>query len=293
MMTISRFIRTFRFIALIIAASWLAGCSAIKLAYNQAPTLAYGWLDGYLDFNDQQSPQVRDALNRLFAWHRASELPKTADLLARTAALMSGEISGQQACQLYDQARGLMDSITAQALPRLAELAPSIQAEQISHLQRKYAKNTDEFRRDFMSAKSERSESKRLKRSIHRSEMLYGKLDDSQISVIQQLLAASIFDAATSLRERQRRQQELLDILGGLSGVKASAATSEQALRSYIQRAWESPDPAYRAYAQRLTSQACQSFASIHARTTAAQRAHAVKVLRGYELDLRTLAASQ
>jgi hypothetical protein len=79
MMTISRFIRTFRFIALIIAASWLAGCSAIKLAYNQAPTLAYGWLDGYLDFNDQQSPQVRDALNRLFAWHRASELPKTAD----------------------------------------------------------------------------------------------------------------------------------------------------------------------------------------------------------------------
>jgi Family of unknown function (DUF6279) len=283
----------FRLCALIIAASLLTGCSAIRLAYNQAPDLTYWWLDSYVDFNDQQTPKVRDELTRLFAWHRASELPKTADLLARAAELMPGELSAQQACRLYDQARVLIDNVANQALPTLGELAPTITPEQITHLQRKYAKNTDEFRRDFMSARTESGEAKRLKRSVDRSEMLYGKLDESQIAAIKQVLAASSFDAAFSLRERQRRQQELLEILSGLSSAKGSAATSQHALRGYFQRAWESPDPAYRAYAQRLTQQACQSFASIHASTTAAQRANAVKVLKGYEADLRALAAAK
>jgi hypothetical protein len=293
MITMSRFISVFRLFAPIIAASLLTACSAIKLAYNQAPDLSYWWLDSYFDFNEQQTPKVRDELTKLFAWHRKSELPKTADLLARAAELMPGEISGQQACRLYDQARGLIDNVTNQVLPTLGELAPGITAEQITHLQRKYAKNAEEFRRDFLSASTQSSEAKRLKRSVDRSEMLYGKLDEPQIAAIKQVLAASSFDAAFSLRERQRRQQELIDILSGLSSAKASAATSEHALRGYFQRAWESPYPAYRAYAQRLTQQACQSFSRIHASTTAEQRANAVKVIKGYEADLRSLAASR
>jgi hypothetical protein len=283
----------FRFAALIIAATLLTGCSAIKLAYNQAPDLTYWWLDGYIDFNEQQTPKVRDELNKFFVWHRTSELPKTADLLARAAEWMPGEVSAQQACRLYDQARTLIDNIANQALPTLGELAPNITADQIAHIRRKYAKNSEEFRRDFMSASTDSSEAKRLKRSVDRSEMLYGKLDEPQIAAIRQVLAVSGFDPALSLRERQRRQQELIDILSGLSSAKASAATSQHALRGYFQRAWESPDPAYRAYAQRLTQQACQAFASIHASTTVAQRANAVKVLKGYEADLRSLAASR
>ena len=29
----------------------LAGCSAVRLAYNQAPDLMYWWLNGYVDFD--------------------------------------------------------------------------------------------------------------------------------------------------------------------------------------------------------------------------------------------------
>ena len=36
----------------------LQGCNAVKIAYNQAPTLAYFYLDGYIDFTDAQSTQV-------------------------------------------------------------------------------------------------------------------------------------------------------------------------------------------------------------------------------------------
>lgn len=271
----------------------LTACSAIKLAYNQAPDLTYWWLDGYFDFNEQQTPRVRDDLARLFAWHRASELPKTADLLAQAGQLMVGEVSASQACRVYEQARGLVDNVTNQALPAMASIAPTITPSQIEHLKSKYAKTADEFKRDFIQGSAEDREAKRLKQSLSRSENLYGKLEDAQTNAIKQALTTSSFDAAYALRERQRRQQELIEILTNLAAAKASPATSQHALRGYIQRAWESPDPAYRAYVQRLTQQACTSFASVHASTTATQRANAVKVLKGYEADIRALAAAR
>ena len=289
----SRFISIFRFLTLIIAVTLFTGCSAIKLAYNQAPDLGYWWLDGYFDFNEQQTPKVRDELAKLFAWHRSNELPKTADFLAQTARLMAGEISSAQACKSFDQVRGLIDNISNQALPALAELAPTITPSQIEHLKRKYAKNADEFNRDYIKGTPASRDAKRLKQAIDRSETFYGKLEEPQIAAIKQALAASSFDAAYSLKERQRRQQELIDLLSGLASAKASPATSGHALRAYIQRAWESPDPVYRAYSQRLTQEGCSSFASVHASTNATQRAYAVKVLKGYEVDLRTLASSR
>jgi predicted secreted protein len=289
----SRFISVLRLAGLIIAASLLTACSAVKLAYNQAPDLTYWWLDGYFDFNDQQTPKVRDELARLFAWHRASELPKTADLLGQAAQLMAGEVNASQACRMYEQGRGLIDNITNQALPFMAEIAPTLTPDQIQHLKRKYEKNADAFTRDYIAGSAANREAKRFKQAVERSEMLYGKLEEPQIAVIKQALASSSFDPAATLKERQRRQKELMDLLSVLAAAKASQATSSQSLRAYIQRAWEAPDPAYRAYVQRLTNEGCTSFANVHASTTAAQRANAIKVLKGYETDLRTLAASK
>jgi hypothetical protein len=289
----SKFISVFRLTCLIIAATLLTGCSAIKLAYNQAPDLTYWWLDGYFDFNEQQTPKVRDELTRLFAWHRSQELPKTADFLAQMAAQMPAEISAEQACKAYTQSLTLIHSITSQALPAFAELALTITPDQIAHLKRKYAKNAAAFSRDYINGSVANREAKRLKQAIDRSEMIYGRLEEPQIAAIKQALANSSFDAVYTLKERQRRQQELIDSLTQLAAIKASVQTSQQALSAYIQRYWDSPEPVYRAYVQRLTQEACISFASVHATTTPAQRAKAVKVLKGYEQDLRVLAAAR
>jgi hypothetical protein len=158
-------------------------------------------------------------------------------------------------------------------------------------LKRKYAKNAEEFNRDYIAGSAANRDARRLKQATDRSEMIYGKLQEPQIAAIKQALAASSFDAAYSLKERQRRQQELSDILSQLAASKASASAAQTALKAYIQRAWESPDPKYRAYAQRLTQEGCTSFANVHASTTAAQRAYAAKVLKGYEADMRALTA--
>ncbi|NJM42906.1 MAG: hypothetical protein HC858_00885 [Brachymonas sp.] len=120
--------------------------------------------------------------------------------------------------------------------------------------------------------------------------MLYGRLEEAQIHVIKRLVSESSFDAALSLKERTRRQQELIERLQLLAASKASPTAAQQSLREYITRVWSSPDPAYRAYVEKLTQQGCQGFASIHNSTTSSQRTNAVKVLTGYETDVRTLA---
>jgi hypothetical protein len=293
----SRFIfnirHSVRVISLIIAATLLTSCSAIKIAYNQAPDLSYWWLDGYFDFNEQQTPKVRDELTKLFAWHRANELPKTAELLAQAARLMPGDINATQACLLYGQVRGLIDNVSDQALPALAEFAPTITPEQIDHLKRKYAKSNEEYTRDFIKTNAKDRQEKSLKRSVERSESLYGRMEEAQITVIKRLVSDSAFDAALSLKERSRRQQELIERLNTLASSKASAAVAQQSLREYIARSWQSPDPAYRIYVEKLTQQSCQGFAAIHNSTNTTQRAKAVQVIKGYEQDVRTLVASR
>jgi len=45
----------------------LSGCGvALRLGYNQGPSLAFRWLDGYAEFDDAQSLRVRGALDEWF-----------------------------------------------------------------------------------------------------------------------------------------------------------------------------------------------------------------------------------
>lgn len=276
-----------------LALALLGACSAIKIAYNQAPDLTYWWLDGYVDFNEQQTPKVRDDITKLFAWHRASQLPKVAALLQKSQNLLPNAITPTQACGLFDEVRSLVDAIADKALPAAADLATSITPVQLLHLQHKYDKTNADYVRDFITDKPEERDAKRLKQAIQRSEMLYGKLDDAQTSTIQRAVQKSSFNAVLGLKERERRQKEALVMLAKLATDKPAPPAVQAALRAYVQRSTTSPDPVYRAYAEKMVKEGCESFAAVHATTTPEQRASAVQTLKGYEGDMRVLAAQK
>jgi hypothetical protein len=44
-----------RYLLALLAFLALQGCSAIKLGYQQLPTLSYWWLDSAISFNSEQS----------------------------------------------------------------------------------------------------------------------------------------------------------------------------------------------------------------------------------------------
>ena len=72
--------RTFALVACVL---FLQGCSAVKLAYNQAPQLVYWRLNNYFNLTEAQADRLRSELGDLHQWHRDQMLPQHAALLSR------------------------------------------------------------------------------------------------------------------------------------------------------------------------------------------------------------------
>ncbi len=261
----------------------------MKLGYNQLPDLSYWWLDSYFDFTEAQTLRLRPEISALLLWHRKDELPKVASALQKAQAAMPRDMTGPQVCALFDELRGLFNNVVQRGLPVAGELAATLSPEQLQRLEGKLAKGNADYQRDYLSGSASERLDKRLKQAIERSETFYGTLAQAQTTAVRKNISASGFDPETSYKERLRRQSDALAMLRGLRGAGTAAAVP--ALQAYVQRSNQSPDAAYRSYAQRLTQDSCNAFANTHNSTTPEQRAKAVQVLKGYEADMRSLAA--
>jgi len=273
----------------LLVAVLLQACSAVKVAYHQAPELAYWYLDGYMDFTHDQRPQVKAALENLHTWHRQTQLPGTIDTLHKVRALMPGNIDAQQACAVYADVRSQLLAIPAHAAPAVASLVVQLNAGQLAHLERRFARKDAEFRSDFIDAPAHKTRAERSRKAIERAEMLYGRLDAAQLAVIHQRLDASSFDARQTYAERLRRQQDVLHTLRPLIGHQASPAAAQAAVLALWERMVAPPDAAHRAYMEKLEQEACVTFAALHNSTTPAQRHKAMETLSRHAQDLRTL----
>lgn len=282
-------------LAALAALALLGACSAVKLAYNNAPDLVYWWIDGYADLGEAQSLQVREDLERLHQWHRGTELPRIAELLRRMQLLAGANTSPAQVCALFAEARSRFDAVVNQAGPGVVALATSLSAAQLAHIETRSAKANAEWRKDWASGNPQERHDKRMKAAVERSEQFYGTLEERQLAVLRTAIAQSGFDPELSYAERLRRQQDLQQTLRFVNGTSGSAkpdtAQATTALRAYLERSINSPNPAYRAYTDKAVLDNCNTFAQLHNSTTAEQRTRAVRRLGAYERDARELAA--
>ena len=270
----------------------LAGCSSVKLGYSNGAQLAWWYLDGYVDFNRAQSPVVKQGLQDLFTWHRATQLPDYAAVLTQAQQAVTEPTTAAATCRWWQRVQDTLDPTIDRALLQAAQVVPTLGEAQFKHLEGKYAKVLDDMRGDYMQPDAEDRLAASLKRAMNRAEQLYGSLDESQRKVVAAGVAASPFDAQAWMQERQRRQRDTLQTLRRLVAERADADQRPAALRTLLERTQRSPDPAYRAYQQRLSDYNCALAAQIHNATTPAQRQRARQRLKGWEEDFRALAAA-
>ena len=272
----------------------LSACSAVKLGYNALPSLAYFWLDGYVDFSDEQAPRVRDEIANLHAWHRQQELPRVLELLARMEQLAPGEISAQQACTVVGEVQERIRAVTDRIEPGVVSLAATLTGREQRHMARKFRRRNETFQKDWVALSRAELVEKRFGQALERMETIYGRLDDPQRALLRQRLEQSAFDPARTLGEWQRRQQHLLETVRRIShGRGLPEAEARALLRGWVARIEQAPDPAYRAYQETLLQEGCTTFALVHQSTSAAQREQAVRRLRAYQRDVRDLIAQQ
>lgn len=286
-----------RFGLLLAVSLLVAGCSALQLGYNQAPSLVYWWVDGYADLDDLQSARLRTDIDRLLAWHRQSELPAYADRLRRWQALSLQNLSGEQVCAQAEHLRSATERLLDQGHEALAHLALTLAPGQLQHLERHQTKSNQSFEKDFLRGTPVQRLQRRLDRTVDRYETLYGRLTPAQRQQVRASLEASPFDAERALAERRARQAELRELIRQLQGPPGPRLANDspappaaaQALRAWLQRGLFA-SPSAQDERAGWVRHGCEAFATLHNSTTPAQRQHAQRLLARYENDLRTLA---
>lgn len=272
----------------------LVGCTVVRLAYNQAPTWVSVWIDNYADLDEEQASRVRDAIGAWFRWHRVTQLPEYASMLARLQAQVMDNTTDAALCRWEPEIRVRAEAALAQAVAPATELVMTLKPEQLRHIEKRFERSNREFRNEHLQPDRKDRREERESRTIERLEKLYGRLTDTQRERISKALVASPYDAEVWHQERLARQRETLQTLRKLIGDgRAIPASAAQAEVKAVIHSWLRPSrPAYAAYQRKVTDNSCAWLADFHNSTTAEQRRHARDKLRGWEVDARTLAAA-
>ena len=269
----------------------LGGCSAIRLGYEQSPTLLYWWLDNQLDFSHTQAPLVREALTRLQAWHRKQQLPDLAELLGHMATLAEGPVTEIQVCQIAQQLQNHSTRLANEAVRLGTPVAQTIDARQRQHLTSQWARQNAKWQEEWLQAPPEQRLQRRTDKALERYTDFYGTLTPSQVALVRRQVMQSVWTPEWGQQEMRRRQHLVSEALTAIGQGARDATDTEDRLRSIWPQIVEPPESASRERMNGWLAQSCQYIAEMHNSTRPEQRQRAARRLRAYEKDLLELAS--
>lgn len=261
---------------LISVALLLPACSAIRLGYGNADSLARWWIDQYLDLTPEQDALARERLSRLMAWHRKSQLPDYAIVLGQARTLALGKPTASDGLALTEAIVRRVRRLADQAIPDAADLLLTLTPAQIDRMATQFADKNASYAKEARLAEGEAGQRKaRLKKLLERAEYWYGSFSDAQETAIRQLVDAQPSGAQFWFEERLRRQAELLELARKVQSEKPRRERIVTLLRDYADRFDIPSDPGRRTMALGLRQASNELAAAIQALTTPAQREHA------------------
>ncbi len=206
----------------------LGACSTARLGYNNADWLAARFADQWFDLDREQKAWFRDRMEGHIEWHRRTEMPRlhlaVTDAQARVAdGLDRGDLD-TIATALADRYLALADRL----LPDIAQLAASLDAGQVEHLEARLSEDIEEERKE----REERDDDPEREDAIERIEKWTGRLDEAQRARVVELLVAESGREPEEERDLERRKRRADAFIAALRR-DASAAELEMMLRGW------------------------------------------------------------
>lgn len=191
----------------------LGGCSIVRLTYRSADTLTLHWLDRYADLDEAQQDWAKERIRAFYGWHRATQLPDYVQWLQRTQALLQGPVAQADLLALNTDISARLDAAAMRALPDLAALALQLRPQQFDAIESRFARNNDDFRKEFLDVDIGQRQDKRYKTVLWLAEVLFGRFSAEQETVIRRASDARPLINELWLDERVGRQRDLLTLL--------------------------------------------------------------------------------
>lgn len=279
-------------LGLLVLAGVLAGCNTLRLGYANGDSVAYWWLNGYVDFNDGQKPWIRARINRLLAWHRSTQLREYEQLLSLAQQRIQHKVAPADVQAEYATLKKQALQTVDKALPELADLALSLQPQQLAHLEKKLASNNDKYRKDNLRGSLEDRQARRYGQLMKHAEYWFGNFSQEQQAQIRAASYARPLNNDAWLVERMRRQQELLQLLRKIQAERPARDAVATMLKGYVATSADYFTYAEnRAFFDASSEGTAQVAALVINLATPQQKAHAAKRLQKWIEDCRALAA--
>ncbi len=234
---------------------------------------------------------MQPGIDEIFAWHRGTQLPGYITFLQQTQRELREPATESGLKEDWETIRKRVLLVIDRSLPLMADIALSLEPEQIAHIEKKFASNNDDYRKDNLRGDIEQRQRTRYKRALKQAEYFFGNLDAAQEKQLRQLSDARPLNNELVLRARQRRQKELLGLLNRVRTERPSKEVVAQMLGDYARRSLDHFGNAEtRAYYQAYEAATIEQVAKLINATTARQKEHAVQLLQHWIDDFKRLA---
>lgn len=268
----------------------LQGCSAVRLGYGNADSLARWWIDQYLDLSPEQDALTRERLGRFLAWHRKTQLPDYVIFLRQGQDYVGGQPSSDDTLKLGEGMVRRARLLAEQAIPDIADLLVTVTPAQIERMARRQADKNLDYSKEARLAEGESGQRKaRYKRLLERGEYWFGDFSGEQREALRRLIESQESGGQFWYEERLRRQRDWLDLVRQVQRDKPPRERVIKLLRDYAAGFDLPANPARLAQAQALRRASADLAVAIHAMTTPAQRAHARHKLDDLMRDMAEL----
>jgi hypothetical protein len=284
--------RTLRGLFLIVLMVVVAGCSSLRLAYNHGDTLLYWWIDKYVDLNSGQKIAVKEDIQDLFRWHRKTQLLDYVQILKTGQKQLAGNPTAADLNADYDEIKNRTQLLLNKALPELADLARSLEPDQIATLEQQFAANNAEFRKKNMKGDKEAQQKFRYKKSMEQFELWFGSFTSEQEAQIRKASDARPLDNQIWLDERIHRQQGVLAVVKKVQREKLSKEATIPLIKNLIDENFNRTEKSeHKAFLEASEQASLQLILTVVKLATPEQKAHAQKRMQGWIDDFNALAA--
>ena len=274
------------------AALALGGCAMIKVGYENADTVGLLWFNRYLDLTSEQKDFAKPRMRQLVNWHRKTQLPDYVTLTQDLKRRAPNDITVADVTQINAQLKKRGETMAQHAIPDLADLALRLAPENIEAMRERFATNDTKFRDEMMRGGVDGQQKARYEKALDRAEEWYGRFSRDQRATIRKLSDARPMNNDMLFAERQRREQEILEILTRVQKEKPSRDAVIALLKTYADRFDLSPDPQRRAFIESLRKSTDEMNAAIHNLATTEQRAKAADKLEDWIETFKSLQGS-
>jgi hypothetical protein len=281
-----------RMLFLVAMMALLAACSTIRFTYNHGDTLLYWWLNAYLDLDSDQSDWVKKDIDNLFQWHRSTQLHDYAGLLSKMQRqLGDGNVTQEELLSDYRDIKARTELLAFKALPQLADLAMSVKPDQIAQMEKKFAKNNDKFRKEFMSGSVDDQQKARFKKSMDQFNLWFGSFSREQEAQLRRASDARPLDNDVFLQERMLRQKKIIAMLRRVHDQKMNKEQTMSAVHDQLRDFFDRMEaPERKAFYDAYVNNTANFIVTAIKLTTPQQKQHAQQRMQGWINDFNALA---